>query len=309
MNQKKVIIDTDPGIDDALALMMAIASDYLDINVISAVFGNIDVDVALENIKRIFEVCKVKNMPVIAKGAEVSLSGQIYKPRLVHGVDGLGNVKFDVTHNYKDVNANDALKKCLVGENIDLLITLGPLTNIATLLIEEPAVKDRIKEMVIMGGSVFTSGNATEEAEFNFYQDPEAAKVVLNSKIPIKLISLDATRQLLFKSEIFKKLDFNDGELSVFIKNMLDFGLNYHKKYRNRDGIYLPDVLALCAVLDEDLFSYRDLSLDVDIDKERGKVFDNLDAANTIRFCDKVDVDGIINLFVNTINKLLTKRS
>ena len=310
MNQKKVIIDTDPGIDDALALMMAIASESLDIRVVSAVFGNVNVEVALENIRRIFEVCKVQKKPAIVKGAKVSLSGQIYKPRLVHGVGGLGNAQYDISsNNYKDLNASDVLKKCLIDDDIDLLITLGPLTNIATLLIEEPAVKDRIREIVIMGGSVFTSGNATEESEFNFYQDPEAAKVVLKSKIPIRLISLDVTRQLLFKAEVFKKISFNNGELSVFIKGMLDFGLNYHKKYRNRDGLYLPDVLALCAVINEDLFSYRDLSLDVDINKERGKVFDNLDAGNTIKFCDKVNEDKVINLFVDTMNKLLMKRS
>jgi inosine-uridine nucleoside N-ribohydrolase len=309
MDQRKVIIDTDPGIDDALAIMMAIASESLDIKVVSAVFGNIDVETALENIKRIFEVCNVKKLPVIAKGAEVSLSGQIYKPRLVHGVGGLGNVEVDVTGTYKDVKAHEALRKSLIDEEIDLLISLGPLTNIATLLIEEPAVRDRIKEMVVMGGSVFTSGNATEEAEFNFYQDPEAAKVVLNSKIPIRLVSLDATRQILFKSAIFKKLAFNEGNLSLFIKNMLEFGLSYHKKYRNRDGLYLPDVLALCAVLDESAFSYRDLSLDVDINKERGKVFDNLDAANSIKFCDRVDEERVINLFIEKINSLLVKRS
>ncbi len=307
MVQKKVIIDTDPGIDDAFALMMAIASEILDIKVVSAVFGNIDVDVALENIRRIFEVCKVKKMPVIAKGAEVSLSGRVYKPRLVHGVGGLGNARFDLSSkSYKNVDAYDALKKSLAVDNIDLLITLGPLTNIATLLIEEPVAKDRIKEIIVMGGSVFTSGNATEEAEFNFFQDPEAAKVVINSKIPIRLISLDATRQILFKSEFFKKIRFNDSQPSEFIKGMLDFGLNYYKKYRNRDGIYLPDVLALCAALDEDAFSYRDLSLDVDINKERGKVFENLDAFNTIKFCDKIDETRVVNLFTDKINKLLS---
>jgi inosine-uridine nucleoside N-ribohydrolase len=118
-------------------------------------------------------------------------------------------------------------------------------------------------------------------------------------------VSLDASRQVLFKSEVIKKIKFNDSQLSRFIKGMLDFGLNYHKKYRDRDGVYLPDVLALGAVLDESAFDYRDLSLDVDVNKERGKVFDNLEAGNNIKFCDKVDEVKVIALFLDRINKLL----
>ena len=303
---RKVVIDCDPGIDDALALLMAIASESLEIRAVSAVFGNVDVETAVNNIRRVFEAAQVKKMPIIAKGAEVSLSGQMYKPRLVHGIGGLGNGQYDLSQaSYKNVAAQDALKECLRADSIDLLITLGPLTNIAVLLIEEPAIQDRIKDLVVMGGSVFASGNATQEAEFNFFQDPEAAKVVLNSGIPIRLISLDASRQVLFRPEVFRKINFNEGRLSALIKGMINFGLDYHRKYKNREGVYLPDVLALGAVLYESAFSYRDLSLDVDIDRERGKVFDNLKASNRIRFCDKVDEGRIIGLLVDKINRIL----
>jgi inosine-uridine nucleoside N-ribohydrolase len=305
--KRNIIIDTDPGIDDALALMLAAFCKELDIKAVSAVFGNVDVDLAFDNIRRIFSICRIRNLPLIAKGAEAPLSGHAYKPRLVHGVNGLGNADIKLKDkNINVIDAPEAIKKVLSSGDIDLLITLGPLTNIATLLIEEPAVKNKIKEMVVMGGSVFIAGNATEEAEFNFYQDPEAAKVVFNSKIPIRLISLDVSRQVLFASKFFKAVKFKNNEISRFIKQMIDFGLEYHKKYHNRDGVYLPDVLAMAAVMEPEVFEYQELSLDVDIDKEKGKVFDNFQAANNIRFCNKVNKKRISDILVKEINKIIS---
>jgi inosine-uridine nucleoside N-ribohydrolase len=304
--KRNIIIDTDPGIDDALALLLALFSKKLSIKAVSAVFGNVDVDLAFDNIRRIFSISRIRNLPNIAKGAKAPLSGQTYKPRLVHGINGLGNAEIKLKDENKETaNAAEAIKKVLSSEDIDLLITLGPLTNIATLLIEEPAIKNRIKEMVVMGGSVFISGNATEEAEFNFFQDPEAAKVVFNSKIPIRLISLDASRQVLFESDIFRAVEFKDSDMSRFIKQMIDFGLEYHKKYHDRDGVYLPDVLAMAAVMEPEAFEYQQLSLDIDIDKNRGKVFDNLQAANSIKFCNKVDRQRIVEMLVRGINEII----
>lgn len=305
--KKKVIIDCDPGIDDSLALMLALSSQDIEIKAVTSVFGNVDADKTFENILKIFSVCPVKKMPIIGKGAKDSLSAESYKPRFVHGIDGLGNTNLEIPQiNFKIEDACDVIRDVLVDNRIETLITLGPLTNIATVLIEEPVVKERIAEIVVMGGAVFTSGNATDEAEFNFYQDAEAAKVVLNSKIPIKLISLDASRQILYTKDILKKIKYKkDSRLSNFIHQMFEFALDYHKRYKQRDGVYLPDVVAMTIVLDEEVGQFKDLSLDVDIEKDRGKVFDNFEAANNIKFCEVVNKEKAVQMFIDGINKLI----
>ena len=302
-----VVIDTDPGIDDAVALMMAIASPDIDIKAVTAVFGNVDVDKAFDNIRRVFSVCGMKKMPLLGKGAANSLSAEPYKPRFVHGVDGLGNTDLELSGAVSRAeSADEVIKRAVTKGEIDLFVALGPLTNIARILIEEPVIKDSIKEILIMGGSVFTAGNATNEAEFNFYQDPEAAKVVLNSKIPVKLVSLDLTRQILFTRDLLKRIRRKkDSPLSRFIHSMFDYALDYHKRYKERDGIYLPDVLAMCAVINGGVVSYKDLSLDVDIKKDKGRVFDNLEAGNTIKFCGEINKEMAVNMFVDGINGLI----
>lgn len=308
MGKKKIIIDCDPGIDDALALMLAINSEDIEIKSITSVFGNVDVNRSFENTLKVLSLCRLKEIPLLGKGADSSLNAEPYKPRFVHGIDGLGNTNLERPElSLKVEKAIDVIKDVLLKEEIDVVVTLGPLTNIAEVLINEPQVKERIKELVVMGGSVFTSGNASEDAEFNFYQDAEAAKVVLNSKLPMRLISLDATRQILYTKDILKRVRHKkESQLSDFIHRMLEFALNYYKKYKQREGVYLPDVLAMCAVLDEDIGQFKDLSLDVDIERSRGKVFDNLQAANNISFLKEVNKDKVLDIFTEGINNLIS---
>jgi purine nucleosidase len=307
LTKKKVIIDCDPGIDDALALMLALASEEIEIKAVTAVFGNADINQTYENILKIFSLCKVGKRPPIGKGAEVALDARPYKPRFVHGLDGLGNTNLKTVRIDKEPEeAKEVLKNQLKKEEIDTLIALGPLTNVARMLIEEPQVEEKIKQILVMGGAVYTSGNATKDAEFNIYQDPAAAKAVINSKIPIKLVSLDATRKILYTREILNKIKHKrDSELSDFIHQMLEFALDYHKKYRKRDGIYLPDVLAVESVLDEKIGKFKDLSLDVDIEKDVGRIFVNLEAENNVAFLEEVDTERAAELFIDRINKLV----
>ncbi len=306
-DKKKLIIDCDPGIDDSLALMMALASEEVDVKAITAVFGNADTDKTFENILKVLSVSRVRKMPPVGKGAQNSLSGKPYKPRFVHGVDGLGNTNLDRPKiDGKIEDAKNLIMRTLSQEKIDTIVTLGPLTNIARVLIEGPAVGKKIGQIVLMGGAVYTAGNATKDAEFNIYQDAEAAKVVINSKIPIKLVSLDATRKILYTKDIINKIKHRkDSDISNFIQQMFKFALDYHKKYRQRDGIYLPDVLAMCVVLDEELGSFKDLSVDVDIEKDIGKTFVNLKVKNEVKFLEEVDTHKAVKIFIDNINKLI----
>jgi len=305
--RKKIVIDCDPGIDDALALMLALSKEDIDLKAVTAIFGNVDVDKAFENIMKVMSLCKIKDIPPIAKGADVSLSGAPYRPRFVHGVDGLGNTNLKVPEiDLKPEDATELIKRVFRKDEIDTLVTLGPLTNIAKVLVEEPAIKEDIRQIVLMGGVVYAKGNATDSAEFNIYQDAEAAKIVINSKIPIKLVSLDSTRKILYTKKVLERIKHKKGsQLSEFIHKMFNFALDYHRKYRKRDGIYLPDVLAMCIVLDENLGEFKDLSLDVDIENDIGKVFINLKAENNIEFLEDVDINKAIDIFMDGINKMI----
>jgi inosine-uridine nucleoside N-ribohydrolase len=307
MPQKKnLFVDCDPGIDDALAIMLALGSKQVELKGITAVFGNADIDNTYNNILKVLSLSKVKKLPLVGRGAENSLSGRLYKPRFVHGVDGLGNTDVRLPEiTIKKQQATEVIKETFAGEDIDILLTLGPLTNIAKVLIEEPQVKKDIKQIILMGGAVFALGNATEDAEFNIYQDPEAAKVVLNSKIPIKIVSLDATRQILFTKKILKNIKYSDSKLSSFVRQIIEFALAYHKKYRKRDGIYLPDVLAMCVILNENIGHFKDLSLDVDLENTPGKTFVNLKADNNIQFLEKVNTDETVKTFIEGINSFI----
>ena len=306
-DKKKLIIDCDPGIDDSLALMMALASEEVDVRAITAVFGNADTDKTFENILKVLSLSRARKMPPIGKGAQNSLSGKPYKPRFVHGVDGLGNTNLDRPKiDGKIEDAKNLIMRTLSQEKIDTVVTLGPLTNIARVLIEGPAIKEKIGQIVLMGGAVYAAGNVTKDAEFNIYQDAEAAKVVINSKIPIKLVSLDATRKILYTKNTINKIKHRkDSDISNFIQQMFKFALDYHKKYRQRDGVYLPDVLAMCVVLDEEIGSFKDLSLDVDIEKDIGKTFVNLKVKNEVKFLEEVDTDKAVKIFIDSINKLI----
>lgn len=307
-DKKNIIIDCDPGIDDALSLLLAFSAGNINVKAVTSVFGNVDVDKATENIIRLYDLAGKRKCPRTGKGAAESLAGMGYKPRFVHGADGLGNTNLPLPDKKVEIEDGFELIRDVLAEgDVDEVVALGPLTNIASILVEEPVLKEKIKQITVMGGAVFTSGNATESAEFNFYQDPEAAKVVLNAKVPIKLISLDATRKILYSRQTLAKIKKSkSSKLAELVNGMIEFSLDYYKKYLKRDGLYLPDVLAMCAVIDEQIGEYKNISLDVDIEKERGKVFDNLDAANTILYLEEIDKNRVMDMLINGLNSYIT---
>lgn len=228
--KRKIIIDTDPGHDDALALMLAIKSEMFDIQAITTVCGNSTIENTTRNARYILGILNAENIPVYS-GAAKPLKRELIQA-VVHGKSGLEGIdpknSAMLTHN--------AVKKIIsiVKDNPHeiTLVTLGPLTNIATAILKNPTVMKKVKEIVSMGGAIRVPGNKNRVAEFNIYVDPEAAKIVMDFPVKKTLIPLDACNNVQMSFESFKLIKnkkLSDPILKMiepYIKNIqLDTGI------------------------------------------------------------------------------------
>lgn len=188
--EKKVIIDCDPGLDDAFALLLCLK--HLDVMAVTTVGGNTGIEFTKKNACYILELTGYSQIPVYA-GCDMPMKGKLVRATEIHGQSGLGNLTVpSLQKNVEDQDAVDFLISHFSSKTDCSLIAF--LTNIATALQRSPEISKNIPELLIMGGSAF-SGNVTATAEFNIYVDPEAAKIVLESGIPIKMLGLNTTRQ------------------------------------------------------------------------------------------------------------------
>ena len=197
MAAMRVVIDTDPGIDDAVAILFALSSPAFEVLGITTVAGNIGIATTTRNAGRLLALMGRQDVPVIA-GAASPLARKGFEASEIHGNDGLGGVVFAPPMVEPGQGATEWLAALLLREpaaSIDVL-ALGPLTNLALLVQDHPAAARRIRRLIAMGGVIYEAGNVGPRAEFNIAADPEAAAIALRSGLPIWLIPLDATRQV-----------------------------------------------------------------------------------------------------------------
>jgi purine nucleosidase/pyrimidine-specific ribonucleoside hydrolase len=269
----RLLIDTDPGIDDALALLLAFAWPGADIAAITTVAGNISVDHATRNVFRILDVVRPDPAPRIARGAAAPLKRALITAHQVHGDDGLGNldrfVEPDGRPRYpapsvvlETVDAADLILGMAddVGREL-VIVALGPLTNLATAIQRDPRRLSQVGRIIVMGGAVAVPGNVTPAAEFNFYVDPEAAAVVFDSGLPLELVPLDVTGQVLLRQrELADALDRDPSRIARFVS---DFTL--HGFALGRSGvIILHDPLAVGVALDSSLVGLQPLHVEIE---------------------------------------------
>ena len=327
---RKLIIDADTGSDDAVALLMAYRNlSESEILGVSLVSGNVPLNQAILNTIYVNELCEV-NIP-IHKGAskplerdyiEVHESEEANKIALsykntstsaqhVHGVDGLGDIGLrPSTEKISDVSALDFHKKILSEETDVEIVTLGPLTNIAKLVLDSPELLKNIKHCYIMGGSSNAFGNVTKFAEYNFWVDPEAADIVLNSGIPITVIGwdpslLDAMIDEDKVNEIEKigtKYSKFTNEIQVVLREMI-------KDIFGHDGYDLPDPLAMSVFLDEEIIA-ENVVANIRVDTRDGMTrggcvidFFNLEPeAEKVRIVQRCHQDMFYNLLKKSLN-------
>ena len=307
---KKVILDMDPGIDDALAILLAVKSPELKVEAITTVSGNVHVDKASLNALKILELAKVEDIPV-ARGMERPLIRELETAEHIHGENGLGNTNLPIRKlALHPKHAVDLLIEKITSAPKEItLITTGPLTNVAMAILKEPKIVGRIKEVVLMGGAYaitpYGYGNVTSVAEFNVWCDPEAAKIVFRSGLPIVAVGLDITTDpsTCLREEHLKKFSCAGTAISKFIVQASRFYLTRTQ----RDRMELHDPVAVAVAIDKTLVTTKKFFVDVETKGEitRGQTIADRrpwsKMETNIEVCYRIDGKRFLSLFMERL--------
>jgi len=309
---RKIIIDTDPGQDDAAAIMLALGSPELDILGITTVAGNVPLSRTSTNARIILEFCARPDVKVFA-GADRPIARPLVTAEHVHGKTGLdGPELHEPDMPLQEQHAVDFIIETLKREPAGTvtLCTLGPLTNIATALARAPYIAGRVRELVMMGGGFFEGGNITPAAEFNIYVDPEAAAAVFQSGIPIVMMPLDVTHKVLtLKSRVAKLRDLGSRPATALVE-MLDFFERFDIEKYGSDGGPLHDPTVIAYLLKPELFSGRDCNVEVEVASPLTVGMTVVDwwqvtgRRHNARVMKDVDADGFFALLTERVGRL-----
>lgn len=269
-DKRRIIIDTDPGQDDAVAILLALGSPELEVVGITAVAGNVPLKLTEKNARKICELAGRPDIKVYA-GAIRPLMRNLVTAEEVHGKTGLNGPELpEPKMNLQDEHAVDFIVRTLMEEESGTitLCPLGPLTNIALALIREPKIAPRIKEIVLMGGGFFEGGNVTPAAEFNIYVDPHAADVVLRSGVPIVMMPLDVTHKALTSAKRIAAVRALGNRVGEATAQMLEFFERFDEEKYGTDGGPLHDPCVIVYLLKPALFKGRSCNVTVETASE-----------------------------------------
>ena len=280
---EKILIDCDPGVDDAVAIAMALASDTLDVVGLTTVFGNLNVDQVTHNASGLLALAGRSDIPV-SKGAAKSLTG-LFSGGVphVHGTDGLGDggllSQINVPHcsdKTAAVRIVELAKRYETNGGLTI-VALGPLTNLALALQIDPVIEHRVSRVVLMGGNAFCPGNANPAAEANIIGDPEAADVVFGAAWPVTMIGLDVTRHIVLSSQQLARIAQNEDFAGEVIRKAVPFYRDFIEQQHGYDGIACHDPAVIAYLLQPDLFETVRLPVRVETQGvSRGKTWPSL---------------------------------
>jgi len=277
-NPKPVIIDTDPGVDDALALVLALRSPELRVEAITVVNGNVSLKRCTQNALRIVEILGLPDSPPVVPGADKPLKRAPFSSESIHGRDGLGEISFlkDRSGKHRYPPPHIKPRKMYAPELICevaaryageiTLITLGPLTNVALALELDPRLSHNIREIITMGGAYSVPGNVTPAAEFNFYCDPEAARQVIQSGIPVVLVGLDVTRNARLSRHRLLQAAKKRTRLNRFLQDSTERVMNVYREREGYHGCPLHDALAVMVAIDRSSVGTKFVHVDIETD-------------------------------------------
>lgn len=309
---RKIIIDTDPGQDDAIAILLALGSPELEVLGITAVAGNVPLALTQKNARKICELAGRPDIKVFA-GAVRPLVRALVTAEYVHGKTGLNGPKLpEPTMPLQEQNAVDFIVETVMREKSGTvtLCPLGPLTNIALALIREPKIAPRIKEIVLMGGGFFEGGNVTPAAEFNIYVDPHAADVVLKSGIPTVIMPLDVTHKALTTRERIAAFRALNSRVGTATAELLEFFERFDEEKYGTDGGPLHDPCVIAYLLKPKLFKGRKCHVAVETVSELTMGMTVVDwwgvtkrepNATVMRY---IDAEGFFQLLVERLGRL-----
>ncbi|HXJ15043.1 MAG TPA: nucleoside hydrolase [Candidatus Limnocylindrales bacterium] len=265
---QRIIIDTDPGVDDAMAIFLALRSPELKVEAITAVSGNVPLAFTLPNALRLVEIAGHPEIPV-AGGAAFPLVRRLVTAAYVHGNNGLGGVEFPEAK-IKPVpeTASELIRRIVRANPGEITIAaVGPLTNIATVLKADPGIAKLIKSFALMGGSL-SGGNITPVAEFNFYVDPEAARVVFDSGVPIVMVGLDVTHKVLLRESHVRTLEAAQNPVSQAAAKIMRATLGRVAKTNDETVVAMHDPLTIASLIDPSVITLRDYYVQIETSGE-----------------------------------------
>jgi len=307
---KRIIIDTDPGVDDALTFLLALASPEIKLEALTTTQGNVTLDKATRNALSVLELCQSGHIPVAA-GSMYPLVQPLRASADVHGESGIGNAQLPTPQSKTVMGhaVNFLIEKVLAEPNEISIFPIGPLTNIAIAIRKEPKFAKAVKELVIMGGAIHESGNMTPQAEFNIFVDPHAAHIVFHSGIPITLIPLDVTHKCLLRQEHIERLIKIHSPISSFIRDAMETYLpaSYEKGF---EGSALHDPLTLATIITPELLTLKEYYVDVDISggvsmgKTFADIFNIMKKSANMKVAMNVRGDDFVELFLQRMEAL-----
>lgn len=313
MAPRKIIIDTDPGQDDAVAILLALASpEEIDVLGITCVAGNVPLDLTSKNARIVCELAGKVDVPVYA-GCDRPLGRDLVTAEHVHGKTGLDGPDLpDPQMPLSDGHAVDFIIDTLNAHDPGTvtLCPLGPLTNIATAFQKAPEIVEKVQEIVLMGGGYFEGGNITPAAEFNIYVDPQAADIVFKSGAPLVVMPLDVTHKALVtkpRNDAFRNLGTKAG---IAVAEMTDFFERFDKEKYGSAGAPLHDPCVTAYLINPALFTGRHINVEIETQSEltMGMTVADwwrvTDRAPNALFMGDIDADGFFALLTDRLARL-----
>ena len=312
MTPQAIIIDTDPGQDDAIALLLAAASPELDLLGVTTVAGNVPLALTTLNARKVLELAGRTDVPVCA-GADRPLDVPLVTAEHVHGDTGLNGVDLPEPVLPLDPrHAVDFIVQTLREREPGTvtLCPLGPLTNIALALRQAPDIAPRIQRIVLMGGGFFEGGNVTPAAEFNFYVDPQAAHEVFTSGVPITMAPLDVTHEVLTTARRIDAIRALPNRVGAVVAAWMEFFERYDEEKYGQDGGPLHDPCVIAWLLKPELFTGRDCNVRIETHSELTRGMSVIDwwgvtglPANA-QVLRHADADGFFALLTERLGRL-----
>jgi len=323
VSRRKVIIDTDPGTDDAIAILLAVNSQELDVRALTVVPGNVTAQQGLENALKLASLANRCDI-AIAGGAQHPLFQKLITAEFWHGKNGLANVELPASKCKADPRFAPDLIIQMVHEapHEITLVPIGPETNIALAVLKDPSIVPLVKEVIVMGGSI-SGGNVNASAEANIYNDPEAAQIVFQAGWPITMAGLDVANRTLFTRRHLEQLAKTHGPENDFMVAVLDFVVKLSEKY-GYAGAPMYDPLAVGVAIDPTIVKTQAMHVDVETRGEftRGETVANRDdtvernvlhgdryviegvdnVVPNVRVCTGVDAERFIQLFISRLS-------
>lgn len=304
----RIILDTDPGIDDALALLLALASPEVQLEAVTTVSGNVDVEQTTRNALSLLTLAGRTDIPV-ARGCRYPLVRQPLYAAYVHGQNGLGEVTLpEPTIQPVGQHAIELIiERVLQSPGEITLVAIGPVTNLALALRREPRIAQAVREVVIMGGALRVPGNTTPSAEFNVLADPHAAQMVLQAGWPIRLVSLDTTMQTPLSRAQVDIFTQGGGKVKTFIKQMLAYYFDVFAPQYKVSALHMHDPLCLGVAFQPDFITWEPSYVDVELNGtltlgETVAFFNRPNApAPNVQASVGVDAERFVQLFLDRV--------